>query len=212
VTHILLLLCACVKNPHNPPLSGAAHEQRIRSSGSQAEAGLIALVTTAGAKTETVAYTAPFLVVQGSVSEPPALVGSKVGMQLPDSTMSDASFLSVADSALSGVVVSKTAVEKWLEASGGVPHTVSNLQAAATAGGSYITLYRHPLNVCFESFTLSEDELQARQLRRSYSISDCDAAKSRLANSMWSSSAKTMTGTCANSHAPTGTHSQKNSL
>ena len=196
---------------------GASHQQRIRSSGSQAEAGLIALVTTAGAKTETVAYTAPFRVVQGVVSEPPAIVGSKVGMQLPDSTMSDANFLSVADSSLSGVDVSKTAVEKWLEASGGVPHTVSNLQAAATAGGSYITLYRHPLNVCFESFTLSEDELQARQLRRSYSISECDAAKLRLADSMWganpvSSSAKSKNGTCTNSHAPTGTHYQKKTL
>jgi hypothetical protein len=196
---------------------GTSHQQRIRSSGSQAEAGLIALVTTAGAKTETVAYTAPFRVVQGAVSEPPAIVGSKVGMQLPDSTMSDASFLSVADSSLSGVDVSKTAVEKWLDASGGVPHTVSNLQAAATAGGSYITLYRHPVNVCFESFTLSEDELQARQLRRSYSISECDAAKLRLADSMWGanpvlSSAKFMTGTCANSHAPTGKHSQKKEL
>ena len=173
---------------------GVAHEHRIRSSGSQAEAGLIALVTTANAKTETVAYTAPFHVVVGAVSEPPAIVGSKVGMQLPDSTMPDDIFLSVAESALSGVDVPKTAVEKWLGASRGVPHTVSNLQAAATAGGSYITLYRHPLNVCFESFTLSEDELKARQLRRSYSISECDAAKLRLAESMWGTSEVTNAG------------------
>ncbi len=212
---------------------GVAHEHGIRSSGSQAEAGLIVLVKTANAKTETVAYTAPFHVVVGAVSEPPAIVGSKVGMQLPDSTMPDDIFLSVAESALSGVDVPKTAVEKWLEASRGVPHTVSNLQAAATAGGSYITLYRHPLNVCFENFTLSEDELKARQLRRSYSISECDAAKLRLAESMWGTSERiknwffwnkdgpdsydssagfgngksmptSMSGTCADSHAPTG--------
>ena len=88
-------------------------------------------------------------------------------MQLPDSTMSDASFLSVAAPALSGIGVPKTAVEKWLEASEGVPHTVSNVQAAATASGSYITLYRHPLNVCFERFTPSDAELEARRARRS---------------------------------------------
>ena len=129
-------------------------------------------------------------------------------MQLPDSTMSDASFLSVAAPALSGIAVPKTAVEKWLEASEGVPHTVSNVQAAATASGSYITLYRHPLNVCFERFTPSDAELEARRARRSYEVTECEAAKLRLADSIWGESAtggaKDVPGTCANSHVPTG--------
>ena len=67
---------------------GVTSEQRIRSSGSQADAGLSTLVINAGAKTETVAYTAPFRVVQGAVTEAPAIVGSKVRMPLVDCTES----------------------------------------------------------------------------------------------------------------------------
>ena len=48
-----------------------------------------------------------------------------------------------------------------LQRSRGVRHTLSNIQASR----DYITLYRHPLNPCFDRFSLSPDEVEAR-LRR----------------------------------------------
>jgi hypothetical protein len=109
-------------------------------------------------------------------------------MQLPDPTMSDASFLQVAYPALSDFVANKDEVENWLKTSARVPHTVSNIQAAATASGSYVTLYRHPLNVCFEKISPSDDALKSRrQMRREngYVISDCEIARNRLHDSLW---------------------------
>ena len=185
---------------------GSTHEQRIRAMGFPAEATLSALVANAGAKTETVKFTAPFRVVPDGVTSP-SVLGNKVGLQLPDRSMTDASFLSVAGAALSAFNVPKEVVEKWLADSEGVTHTISNVQAAATESGSYITLYRHPLNVCFSSFSPSEDEMEARRrLRRGYEVSECDKAKLRLADSIWGDTydAKNKAGTCANSHQPTG--------
>ena len=183
---------------------GSTDRQRIESSGTNADA-LSSLVSSAGSKTETIAYTAPFRVVEGAWASTPEIVGRKVGMQLPDRTMSDASFLEVADSALSDLVFDKEEVKKWLKASARVPHTISNVQAAATTSGSYVTLYRHPLNVCFESFSPSDDELHARRLMRRQASTDCQKAETKLADSMWGDgSASSKTGTCGSSHATTG--------
>jgi len=122
-------------------------------------------VTGAGGRSESIAFSAPF-VAENTADVAPEMVGSKVGMQLPDRSMSDASFLAVSLAAFSAINVAKDGVEEWLKSSEDVRHTISNVQAAATSSGSYITLYRHPLNVCNDRFSSSEDEIKSRRLMR----------------------------------------------
>ena len=129
-------------------------------------------------------------------------------MQLPDRSMSDASFLAVSLAAFSAINVAKDGVEEWLKSSEDVRHTISNVQAAATSSGSYITLYRHPLNVCNDRFSSSEDEIKSRRLmRRAWSESACDKAQTQLADNLWADSGlgpEDAQGTCGGDHAPVG--------
>lgn len=188
---------------HYAAQRGETHQERIALSASQAGAPLGHLVERAAGKTETIAYSSPFSGDRRGDGATAAIVGHKVGIQLPDRSMSDQDFMSIAFGSGETLGIAKDAVEGWLQSSGAVRHTVSNIQAAK----DYITLYRHPLNLCFESFGPSEDEVEAR-LRRGQKDTECETAEIRLADSLWGSSsiggADREEGTCAYSHAPTG--------
>ena len=107
---------------------------------------------------ETVSYTAPFSGGPGGLGGvPPPILTNKmrIGVKLDNPRMTDRAFLEAARPIIRGLGVSVNAMERWLDASLGTEHTVSVVEAGHgngfSHGLSFVTLYRHPLDICPET-------------------------------------------------------------
>lgn len=127
---------------------GVSSEARIRKSTDDAALSdsLVHLLESVAGSVETSSMSAPFRAGDvGALGSVPAMVQAKIGVRVQSKMDDHQAFLEASGPTLDVLRVSHDGVAQWMEASGSVGHTVSNVQT----GKDFVTLYRHPMELCY---------------------------------------------------------------